>query len=169
MRFAVLALLVMSAGCRKKATPPEEAPVAVLPVPKELPSPVSKKEIIEVIRQNFKRVHFAFDSTTLDEESKEALSDNAKLLQEHVDIRVQVQGHSDDRGTTDYNLALGQRRAHAIRDRLEQMGVPGGRVTLVSYGEERPRVEGSGESVWSENRRAEFRVLAGNDVQGSVE
>ena len=72
-----------------------------------------------------------------------------------------MQGHADDRGTTDYNLALGERRARAVRDALTSMGASSSQLTVISYGEERPLANGSGEGSWSQNRRAEFRVTTG--------
>ena len=85
---------------------------------------------------------------------------HATLFHDYPSLTVEVQGHCDDRGTTDYNLALGMRRAAAIDGALQRMGVAGSRVKTVSYGEERPAARGAGESIWSQNRRAEFRVLS---------
>ena len=158
-------------ACKKKATPPEPTPVTTAPAPAP-EAPKDEDEAVARIEQNFQRVHFGFDSTDLVGDSQAALEDNAKILNEFAGVRVEVQGHADERGTTDYNLALGQRRANVIKERLERMGVSSGRVTLVSFGEERPLAEGSGPSVWSQNRRAEFRVLRSPPdvpVSGTVE
>jgi len=177
MRIMSVALLALSvavvplSGCKKKATPPEPPAQVVDTTPEPTP-PKDEEEAVAQIEANFQRVHFGFDSTELVGDSEDALSDNAKILNEFPGVRVEVQGHADERGTTDYNLALGQRRANVIKERLERMGVTGGRVTLVSFGEERPLAEGSGPSVWSQNRRAEFRVLRsppGVPVEGTVE
>ena len=135
-------------------------------------APVSDSLEQEAVRQliaNFERVHFAVDRYALDDHAKEALDENARILQRHVAIRVEVQGHADERGTVDYNLALGQRRADAVARRLAQLGVQSSRVATVSYGEERPRAQGSSESAWSENRRAEFRVITGSSARGTVD
>ncbi|MFK7929590.1 MAG: OmpA family protein [Myxococcota bacterium] len=172
MRIALVALLIISAGCRKKVAP--EEPVAVTPVTTTVAEPVAstEEEAVATIAANFKRVHFEMDATSLTGESEAALSSNSAILQKFGKIRVEVQGHADERGTTDYNLALGERRANAIRDRLQRMGVDAGRVTVVSYGEERPLASGGGEVVWSQNRRAEFRVLRGVPdvkIEGSVD
>lgn len=159
MRLVLITLLVLGAGCRKKATPPEEsAPAMVVEAPEAAPVRTQDEAIQEIIR-NFQRLHFSFDSTDLVDESEAALSANAKILQDFAKLRVEVQGHADERGTTDYNLALGQRRAKVILDRLVRMGVPDGRITIVSYGEERPLDSSSNTTAWSKNRRAEFRVL----------
>lgn len=161
MRAVVSAILLSAslvplAACKKKVQPDE--PPVVQPAPEPAP-PQTEEEAIEQIASNFQRVHFAFDSTDLVDDSEAALQANAEILNTFSGVRVEVQGHADERGTTDYNLALGQRRANVIKERLERMGVASGRVTLVSFGEERPLAEGSGPSVWSRNRRAEFRVL----------
>ncbi len=125
---------------------------------------------VQVVAANFMRVNFEFDSINLVGDSMSALRDNAKILQENGGVRVEIQGHADERGTTEYNLALGERRAKAIKDKLTGMGVSGSQLSIVSYGEERPAERGASESVWSVNRRAEFRVTAGGGdaVKGSV-
>lgn len=180
MRTLVLSTTLLTlavsplAGCKKKTTP-EEPPVVTetAPPPKtEDAAPKDEGEAIAQINKNFQRVHFDFDGTDLVGDSEAALQSNAKILASFPGVRVEVQGHADERGTTDYNLALGQRRANAIKERLERLGVAAGRVVLVSFGEERPLAEGSGPSVWSKNRRAEFRVLRsppGVPVVGTVD
>jgi peptidoglycan-associated lipoprotein len=169
--IAALALGTLGAGCKKKTQP--EPQVDPQPIVQERPEPEPvKSEPVQRIERNFGRVHFAFDSTELVDDSAEALTENAEILQEFPAIRVEVQGHADERGTTDYNLALGQRRANTIKERLERLGVPAGRISIVSFGEERPLVSGSGERVWSKNRRAEFRVTEGTsaaDIEGTVD
>ena len=124
------------------------------------------EKVVEQVRVNFAKVFFNYDSTSLSGDSRSALEANAALLQRYPDVRVEVQGHADDRGTTDYNLALGQRRATSIRDALTSMGASSSQITILSYGEERPAASGSGESVWSQNRRAEFRVTQGSSKEG---
>lgn len=126
-------------------------------------------EIRAALEANFARVHFATDSALLDTEARQALAANAEILLQHRDVRVEVQGHADERGTIDYNLALGQRRGRVVIDELVARGVGPSRLALVSYGEERPLLAGAGESVWAENRRAEFRLLTAADgVRGTV-
>lgn len=85
-------------------------------------------------------------------------------------MKIEVQGHCDERGTTEYNMALGERRASAVRNYLTSNGIAGSRIKTVSYGKERPLSQGSDEGAWSQNRRAEFKVLSGGDayVQGST-
>lgn len=113
---------------------------------------------VERMMGNFERVHFDTDSSTLNEESKNALARNAKIMVEHPDLTIEVQGHCDERGTTEYNIALGDRRAAAVRETLISQGVAPSRIVAVSYGEEMPLAMGAVEEAWSQNRRAEFRV-----------
>lgn len=107
-----------------------------------------------------KTVYFDFDSSNLDGSTKAAVQANADYLKANGNVDVQVEGHCDERGGRQYNLALGERRAKAVRDHLVALGVEAKRISTVSYGSERPSSEGSDESVWSKNRRANFVVTA---------
>ena len=100
------------------------------------------------------RVFFAFDSYALDESSRRTLDSQAAWLQRNPAVRVVIEGHCDERGTREYNLALGDRRANAVRDYLESRGVAASRMQTISWGKERPAVEGSYEEAWAQNRRA---------------
>ena len=158
-------VFVLLLGCPKP--PPPEPPPPPPPVVEEV-KPEEKAAVQEMV-QNFSKVHFEFDSSELASDSLDALKANAGIMQKFTGIRVEIQGHADERGTTEYNLALGQKRATAVRDYLVNMGVADSRLKIVSYGEERPAVSGHSETAWSENRRAEFRVIAGEaPVQGTV-
>ena len=106
-------------------------------------------------------IYFGYDSFSLDGSAKAALKANADWLKSNSGRSVQVEGHCDERGTEEYNLALGERRAAAVKDHLVSLGVPASQVSTISYGEERPAVQGGDESAWSKNRRASF-VSAGN-------
>jgi len=103
-------------------------------------------------------VYFAFDRYELSDSARDRLSKNGSFLNEHSDFVVTIEGHCDERGTNDYNIALGDRRANAARDFLESLGVSGSRVKTLSYGEERPVCTSSDETCWSQNRRAEFHL-----------
>lgn len=160
MRLLMVVMLVLgSTACRKKAEVAPQPTETIQRAPAPPPEPPKPKPP-EVVR-NFQKVNFAFDSTTMVGDAGSAISANAKILQEFPNVRVEIQGHCDERGTTDYNLALGQRRAEAVKSRLVGMGIPSARLTVVSYGKERPVASGSNESSWAQNRRAEFRVLQG--------
>ena len=99
------------------------------------------------------RVFFALDSSVLSADAQGTLERQAAWLKQYGDVNVTVEGHCDERGTREYNLALGERRAAAVKNYLVGLGVAAGRVSTISYGKERPAVLGSSESSWSQNRR----------------
>ncbi len=99
-------------------------------------------------------VYFDFDSSALTDNAKEALDTQVKWLKKHNKVNVVVQGHCDDRGTREYNLALGERRANAVKNYLVSQGVAADRIETISYGKERPAVLGNNEAAWAQNRRA---------------
>ncbi|MDX1623713.1 MAG: peptidoglycan-associated lipoprotein Pal [Gemmatimonadota bacterium] len=101
-------------------------------------------------------IYFAFDESELEPSAREKLQRKAEVLRTYPELRVRIEGHADERGTVEYNLALGERRAESARSYLIDLGIDGDRLTTVSYGEERPAVEGSNEAAWSRNRRDEF-------------
>jgi len=105
-------------------------------------------------------VLFGYDSYELDEEARTILGKQAEWLARYPQVRVTVEGHADERGTREYNLALGDRRAIAAKNFLAAQGVDTGRMTTISYGKERPAVDGSDESAWAQNRRAATVVAA---------
>jgi len=99
-------------------------------------------------------VYFAFDSSVLREPSRAVLRQQARWLEQNPNVRVTVAGHADERGTREYNLALGARRAEAVRRYLVGLGIAPNRLDTISYGEERPAVAGSNDQAWAQNRRA---------------
>jgi len=108
----------------------------------------------ELEKQSIDKVYFAFDSSNLSSSDLETLQKQAAWLQKHQDIKVEVEGHCDSRGTREYNLALGERRANSVKKYLVQVaGVNGEKVGTVSYGKERPVALGDNEESWSLNRR----------------
>ena len=133
--------------------------------------PVGEVDVVEQLQSNFSRVHFAFDSTRLTDEGGALLDENARILSAHPGLVVEIQGHADARGPTGYNLALGAMRAQAARSRLMVRGVSADRLPAMTYGEERPRSKGADASSRAENRRVEFRVIAGasDGVAGTVD
>ena len=106
------------------------------------------------------RVYFAYDSYELDEASRGTLSKQASWLQRYGNVRITVEGHADERGTREYNLALGDRRANAVKNYLAAQGVGAGRISTISYGKERPEVQGSDEESFAQNRRG-VTVISG--------
>ncbi len=105
-----------------------------------------------------KDVHFTFDSDELDETARQTLVENSKWLQSNPGVKAVIEGHCDERGTEDYNLALGKRRANAVRSYLISLGVKPGRMSTVSYGENIPLDPGHNEAAWALNRRAHFAI-----------
>ncbi len=103
-------------------------------------------------------VHFSYDSHTLSEDAKALLERKAAWLTEHPQIEFKIEGHCDERGTTIYNLVLGERRAHAVKQYLTALGISAVRVSIISYGEEFPLDPGHTEDAWFRNRRAHFVI-----------
>ena len=110
------------------------------------------------VSTNLKDIHFKFDKYDLDSDSKRILQGNAEFLKSNQDLQVEIQGHSDERGTNNYNIALGERRAHSTKKYLVSQGVDSSNVNVISYGEEKPFCFSSDETCWFQNRRAHFMV-----------
>ncbi|HKL48309.1 MAG TPA: peptidoglycan-associated lipoprotein Pal [Desulfuromonadales bacterium] len=121
---------------------------------------ISESEISESEKAarelSLKRIHFDFDRYTLSTEARQKLENNAKFLRANPQAEVQIQGHTDERGSDSYNLALGEKRARAAHDYLVSLGISPARLSIISYGEERPMVPESNEEAWARNRRVEF-------------
>lgn len=163
MRIAAIAVLVAVAGCAKKAPPelppppptaaPEAAPTPPPPPPAESgPRPGSRADFIAQAGSD--RVLFALDSIELDSDARATLDAQSQWLQRYPNVRATIEGHADERGTREYNLALGDRRANAAKNYLVGRGIAEGRLSTISYGKERPAAEGSDEASWAQNRRA---------------
>lgn len=155
-----LLALALSSGCKKHlgddGPRPYDAPT-LADAPKAAPvTPVQQ------MARNFERVHFDTDSAALTGATIAALNENVSIMQAHSDLRLEVQGHCDERATTDYNLALGQQRASAVQTFMANAGVAKSRVTTLSLGEERPLDRQGGDIAWAQNRRAEFRISPGS-------
>jgi len=106
--------------------------------------------------EGLQTVYFGFDSSSLSSEAMATLRSNAEKIKQVPGVIIQLAGHCDERGTQEYNLALGERRALAVREHLINLGVPGNRLVTISYGKEQPAVQGSNEAAWAMNRRVEF-------------
>ena len=109
-------------------------------------------------------VYFEFDQSDLSDQTRASLEQKATLMRQRPELAVRILGHTDNRGSDEYNLALGQRRAAVVKRYLMERGIAESRMELVSYGEERPASEGEDESARSQNRRAEFEITAGGDA-----
>jgi peptidoglycan-associated lipoprotein len=109
-------------------------------------------------------IHFDFDKATILAGDQQTLDQKIAILQKNPSLRVQISGHCDERGSDEYNLALGNRRANAAKQYLVSHGIDASRIETISYGEERPLNPGHDEDAWSQNRRDEFAILAGGDA-----
>ncbi|MXP08613.1 peptidoglycan-associated lipoprotein Pal [Pseudoblastomonas halimionae] len=161
---APLAMAVAVAGCSKKA--PEDLPPQ--PVDTSTGSgqqdnagsgisdeivPGSQRDFVNFTRGQ-DTVYFDTDRYNIDSEAAARLQTQVQWLMRYPNKRITIEGHTDERGTRDYNLALGERRANAAKNYLVGLGVQPGRITTVSYGKERPKALGSNEAAWAQNRRA---------------
>jgi len=107
-----------------------------------------------------KDIHFDFDKYDIRPEDTEILKENAALLMQYPKVKIQTEGHCDERGTNEYNLALGERRANAAKKYLFSLGISPDRISTISYGEEKPLDAGHNEEAWSKNRRGHFIILS---------
>jgi peptidoglycan-associated lipoprotein len=170
------AALLVGGGCVGKKPPaddptdsgPPETPVgeegAGFGTPDGKPTPGGTTEKPPVgeweldLERQLRPIFFAFDKYDLSQESRDTLTENARVLRQNADALVRIEGHCDERGTNEYNLALGDRRARAARDFLVGAGVNADSLTVVPFGEEKPFASGHDESAWAQNRRAHFDV-----------
>ena len=138
------------------------APVASAPVsapPAPAPEPAVVAEAPRAPELTVKDIFFDFDQAAIRDESKKTLADNIQWLKANGAAKVTIEGHCDERGSSEYNLALGERRARVTRDFLVAAGITVSRINTISYGKERPFVLGHDESAWQWNRRAHFVVI----------
>lgn len=165
LMFALAATLAFSAaGCSKKSAKTTPVPPAATPAPAETtptPAPAPTPPAPEpakpaVTAADLQVVYFGYDSFALDDQARAALDNNAKLLRDNPSLSVSIDGHCDERGTVEYNQALGQKRAETVQQYLSDLGLGGDRFRVISYGKERPASEGHDEAAWARNRRVEF-------------
>jgi peptidoglycan-associated lipoprotein len=169
-RALLAALLIggaLVAGCAKKPvatpTPAPTPPEAPAPTPPPTPAPTPPAEtppppVPGTHTEDYAPVFFDYDSYGLRDDARAALDGNAKLMRDNPKVMLTVEGHCDERGTVEYNQALGEKRAQAARDYLVAAGIDGSRLSIISYGKERPFATGSDEASWQQNRRAHFVV-----------
>jgi peptidoglycan-associated lipoprotein len=167
-----LALPLAGAACGKTPPPPTPAPPAAPEVPPPAPAPppeqaptmseydtLKGKSIDELEKMGLLGdIHFDYDRSDLRDSDRSVLSANADTLKKFDFLQVTVEGHCDERGSVEYNLALGERRAKAAKDYLVSLGVDAGRLKTVSYGKEVPLCQESNEDCWARNRRAHFGI-----------
>ena len=105
-------------------------------------------------------IHFGYDAYTLDSEAKTTLKANAQILKDKASVKIQVEGHCDQRGGIQYNIALGEKRANSVKKFLQDQGVAAERVTVISFGKEKPLDNGTTEDAYAKNRRANFVITS---------
>ena len=177
--LCLLLTIVTVSSCKKKIPPPAPPPAPVeKPAPPPPPTPTEKveeeapkpieepketeSEIDDTIRRQnqnhefLKTVYFDFDKSEIRDDQVAILRANAAWLKANPKFKVLIEGHCDERGTIEYNLALGDKRAKRVRSYLVDLGIPEARMRTISYGKERPVDPGHDEEAWAKNRRAEF-------------
>ena len=176
--IVMCAIVGLMVGCastdeQKPATTEERKPdiAAVTPPPKPgattqpvKPQTVTQDSLAAVRAQlkdpsnilSRRSIFFDYDQYTVKEEFKPVVSAHARVLSQHRELRATIQGNTDERGSREYNLALGQRRADAVKSMMTLLGAPAGQIETISFGEEKPRAQGQTEQAWAENRRADI-------------
>jgi peptidoglycan-associated lipoprotein len=183
-------LVTLLTGCPKKKPPVTTPDLDVETQPVDTPPPATTQDVVEtpppvtedetedpltsadmqIVNDELRRrgfspdVYFNYDESSLSDETRERLARNAELLKAQPSFQVTIEGHADERGTNEYNLALGDKRANAVRDYLGSLGVDGGRLRIITYGEERPVCTTTDESCWSQNRRAHMIITGRANV-----
>lgn len=184
---ALLALTVVVTGCPRREQPPAQPPAPEVDADAEARAraeedarrraaeeeaarrraaeeAAARERAIAELRNTLQQpVHFAYDSDALDADATSRLEAKLPILQANTNLRIRIEGHTDERGSAEYNLALGQRRAASARRYLTQRGIAENRIEVTSFGEERPVDPASTEEAWAQNRRAEFQIVAGGD------
>lgn len=165
--LCVLALVAVCAvsvsGCAHKKPALPVNPTDTTPPPTPTPTPAVRDtvqdqhpgQVTEEVAA-LSDVNFDLDSSDLSDEAKTTLSANGAYLLKHPEVSISIEGHCDERGTVEYNLALGERRAQSAKDFLVSYGIADGRISTISYGKEQPLDPGHDESAWAKNRRAHF-------------
>jgi len=132
------------------------ARVTVVQAPPPPPAQTSNQGEAQLFAQNMQDVFFAYDNYDIEPQYQKVLQADARFLQQHPNIKFTIEGHCDERGSTEYNLALGDNRANATKQALVQLGISGDRIRTISYGKEKPFCTESTESCWQQNRRGHF-------------
>lgn len=170
--------LAITTGCKKKApttaqdarppvtAKPPSGDTQVAPPPggtttRDVTSDVLKQDVAEMNKKGYLTdVYFDYDASDLREDARTALAADAEWLKKYSSVQILIEGYCDERGTGNYNLALGDRRANAAKEYLVSLGIDGSRIKTVSYGEERPFCADTNESCWQQNRRAHLVITA---------
>ncbi len=172
--FVLLAASSLALGACKKKTPaavpptPQAAPVEPTRTPPPPPATVDNSaemaaKVAAARASLLETIYFEYDADDLRDDARATLDAKIRVLNANPQVRVRIAGHCDDRGSDEYNIALGRRRAETAKRYLTDRGIDASRIETVTFGRERPAVMGSGEDAWSKNRRDEFEITAGGD------
>lgn len=155
--LASLAVITIAGpGCSKKTQP--EEPTAATTAGADENAATGDSDSGRAL--GMQTVHFPYDSFNLDSEAKSVLKNNADILKSHPSVKVQIEGHCDQRGGIQYNIALGEKRANGVKKYMEDLGINGDRLTTISFGKERPIDPGTSEEAYAKNRRANFVITS---------
>ncbi len=172
--IGVVCAAFVAAGCAKKEVVKAEQPIAQPPKAVEAPAkpvtpapeaPTVKEETVqETVKEavpaaSLQTVYFDFDSYVLSAEARDILKKNAEWMLQNATVKVQIQGNCDERGSAEYNLALGENRAKSAVKYLETLGIPSSRLSYISYGKEKPADPGHDDAAWAKNRRDDFALI----------
>jgi peptidoglycan-associated lipoprotein len=169
LALSLLVALANFSGCasKKKVVEQPKPEVTKPPEPKPAPAPVVKEperkpveQVTKLQESAFQTVYFDFDKSDIRPDMRGIATADAELLNRNQNVRVLLEGHCDERGTNEYNMALGERRANSVKQFLTDYGISSSRITTISYGEERPAVLGHNEAAWAKNRRCEFKITS---------
>lgn len=141
----------------KQAATTPATQIAAAAAPSQVAQKVSSSSQLQ---SALEKIYFDFDSANLSESARATLTKNADALKKETSAKIRIEGNCDERGSAEYNLALGERRARSAKQYLTTLGVKADRLTVISYGKEKPAVQGSDEAAWTKNRRDEFVVIA---------
>ncbi len=167
--LAALLALSLTTACQTKKPQPDDASVTAGAeggiYSDTAPTVVDKEIVTDPMGSDSGRIpglstiYFEYDQARLTPEARRILAENAEWIKNHPGLTIQIEGHTDSRGSIEYNLALGERRAKSVKAYLESLGVDPRRLTIISYGKEKPIAYGENEEAWSKNRRANFVPL----------
>jgi peptidoglycan-associated lipoprotein len=146
---------VEDAGAATPPPPPPSGPRVATPADRGKVGMDPLKDPGSILSK--RSIYFDFDSNVVKDEFRPVVAAHAKYLGQNRNTRVRIEGNTDERGSREYNLALGQRRADAVREMMQVLGASAGQIETVSFGEEKPRAQGGDEGSWAENRRADIR------------
>jgi peptidoglycan-associated lipoprotein len=168
--ITVMGMFLFSGCPKKEVVKPEPAPAVTKEVAPPKPAETKigeealkakERELLAKVEETPKLqdIHFDFDKYTIRDDAKEILDKNAAWLKKNPNLKIQIEGHCDERGTNEYNLALGDRRSKSTKDYLIFLGIDPARISTISFGEEKPLDPGHNEEAWAKNRRSHFVIM----------